>query len=96
MVKKLPANARNIRDACLISGVRRSPRGGHGNPLQYSCLKNPKDRGVWWAPGVARSGTRVKQLSTHAYKISRIVKFLESESALVDFRGQKWGMGMGI
>ena len=39
---------------------------GHGNPLQYSCLKNPMDRGVWWATvhGVAKSRTRLKQLSS--------------------------------
>jgi len=32
-----------------IPGLRRSPGGGHSNPLQYSCLKNPMDRGAWWA-----------------------------------------------
>ena len=32
-----------------ISGLGRSPGGGHGNPLQYSCLQNPTDRGAWWA-----------------------------------------------
>ena len=32
----------------LIPGMRRFPGGGHGNPLQYSCLENPMDRGVWW------------------------------------------------
>ena len=47
----------------------RSPGGGHGNPLQYSCLKNPKDRGAWWAilHGVAKSRTRLKQLSMHKH-----------------------------
>ena len=48
-VKNLPANAGNVRGACLISGLGRSPGGGHGNPLQYSCLENPKDNGAWWA-----------------------------------------------
>ena len=42
-VKNLPANAGDIRDAGLIPGSGRSPGGGHGNPLQYSCLENP-----WW------------------------------------------------
>ena len=46
VVKNLPANA---RDAGSISGLGRSPGGGHGNPLQYSCLKNPMDRGAWQA-----------------------------------------------
>ena len=41
MVKNLPSNAGDIRDMGLISGLGRSPGGGHGNPLQYSCLENP-------------------------------------------------------
>ena len=44
--KKPPANA---GDAGLIRGSGRSPGGGHGNPLQCSCLENPMDRGAWWA-----------------------------------------------
>ena len=48
----------------------RSPGGGHGNPLQYSCLENPTDRGAWRATvrGVKKSQTRLKQLSTHTYR----------------------------
>ena len=46
MVKNLPAN---IGDMSLISGLGRSPGEGNGNPLQYSCLGNPMDRGAWWA-----------------------------------------------
>ena len=49
MVKNSPANAGDVRDAGLIPGSGRSPGGGHGNPLQYSCLENPMDRGAWWA-----------------------------------------------
>ena len=49
MVKNLPANAGNIRDSGSIPGLGRSPGGGHGNPLQYSSLENPTDRGAWWA-----------------------------------------------
>ena len=41
VVKNLPANAGDIRDADLIPGSGRSPGGGHGNPLQYSCLEEP-------------------------------------------------------
>ena len=48
-VKNPPANARDVRDADSIPGSGRSPGEGHGNPLQYSCLKNPMDRGAWWA-----------------------------------------------
>ena len=47
VVKNLPTNAGDIRDAGLIPGSGSSPGGGHGNPLQYSCLDNPKDRGAW-------------------------------------------------
>ena len=49
MVKSQPANAGDIRDTGSIPGSERSPRGGNGNPLQYSCLENPMDRGAWWA-----------------------------------------------
>ena len=49
MVKNSPANAGDIRDAGSIHGSGRSPGGGHGNPLQYSCLKNPMDREAWRA-----------------------------------------------
>ena len=49
VVKNSPANAEDIRDAGLIPGLGRSPGGGHSNPLQYSCLKNPVDRGAWRA-----------------------------------------------
>ena len=48
IVKNLPANAGDIRDAGSIPGLGRSPGEGHGNPLQYSCLETPMDRGAWW------------------------------------------------
>ena len=61
MVKNPPAMqeaACNIGDLGLVSGLGRSPGEGSGNPLQYSCLGNPIDRGFWWAivHGVARVG----------------------------------------
>ena len=46
MVKNKPTNAGDIRNAGLIPGLRRSPGEGHSNPLQYSCLENPMDRGA--------------------------------------------------
>ena len=49
VVKNLPVNAGEIRDVGSIPGLGRSPGGGHGNPLQYSCLENPMDRGAWQA-----------------------------------------------
>ena len=49
MVKNPLANAGDVRDTGSILGSGRSPGGGHGNPLQYSCLENYMDREVWWA-----------------------------------------------
>ena len=49
VVKNLPANAEDIRDMGSISGLGRSPGGGHGNPLQYSHLEKPMDRRAWRA-----------------------------------------------
>ena len=58
---KEPANEGHIRDEGSIPWLGRSPRGGHGNPLQYSCLENPTDRIVWWAMvhGVTKSQTQL-------------------------------------
>ena len=62
VVKNLPANAGDVRDTGVIPGSGRSPGGGHGNPLQYSCLENPMDREAWWATvhRVTQSWTRLK------------------------------------
>ena len=49
VVKNPPANAEDVRGMGSVPGVGRSPGGGHGNPLQYSCLENPTDRGAWRA-----------------------------------------------
>ena len=51
VIKNLPVNAGDLRYMGLISGLGRSPEGGHGIPLCYSCLENPMDRGAWWAIG---------------------------------------------
>ena len=68
MVKSLPANAGDVRDTGSIPGSGRSPGGGHGNPLQYSCLKNPMNWGAWQAAvhKVAQSQTRLKWFHTRA------------------------------
>ena len=67
VVKNPPANAGDIKDAGLISGSGRSPGGGHGNLLQYSCPENPMDTGAWRARvhRVSQSLTWLKRLSTH-------------------------------
>ena len=49
MVKNPPANAGEARDASLTPGLGRPPGAGNGNPLHYSCMENPMDRGAWWA-----------------------------------------------
>ena len=56
-IKNLPANAGDVRDVSSIPGLGRSAGGGHGNPLQYSYLENPLDRGAWQATvhGLAKS-----------------------------------------
>ena len=63
VVKNQPANA---EDVSSIPGLGRSPRKGNGNPLQYSCLGNPMDRGAWQAAvhGVAKSWTRLSDQTT--------------------------------
>ena len=49
MVKNMPANAGDIMRCGFDPWVGKSPRGGHGNPLQNSCLENTMNRGAWWA-----------------------------------------------
>ena len=80
-VKNPPANAGNIRDLGSISGSARSPGGGHGNPLQHSCLENPMDRGAWQATvhGVTESQAQLKRLSTqntHQIYMKNSYKFI--------------------
>ena len=57
LVKNLPANARDIRNASSVPGLGRYSEGGNGNPLQYSCLENPTDRGAVRIHGVTRVGS---------------------------------------
>ena len=56
-------------DLGSIPGLGRSPGGGHGNPLQYSCLENPMDRGAWWATvhAGAKSRTRLRDFHSFLY-----------------------------
>ena len=58
MVKNPPASAGDIRDTGSIPGPGRSPGGGHGNPLQYSYLKNPMDRGAWMEESIGLQTVR--------------------------------------
>ena len=75
VVKNLTANAGDVRDADSIPESGRSPGRGHGNPLQYSCLETPMDRGAWRTTvyGVTKSQTRLKWLSMHAHILPILV-----------------------
>ena len=66
LVAQTEASAYNTGDLGLIPGLGRPPGEGNGNPLQYSCLENPMDRGAWQTTvhGAAKSQTRLKGLST--------------------------------
>ena len=88
MVKNPPANT---GDEGLIPGWGRSPGEGSGNPLQCSCLENPRDRGAWWAAvcGVAQSWARLKRLSnssssSHQYN-TRLHTVLINRQKLLQF-----------
>ena len=79
VVKNLPANAGDVRDTGWIPGSGRFPGEGNGNPLQYSNLENPMDRGAWQAtvPGVTKSRPRLKQVSMHA--LTKVLKHSQIE-----------------
>ena len=68
VVKSPSASAGDVRDMGSIPGLGRFPGGGHSNPLHYSCLENPVDRGAWQATvqRVSQSRMQLKRLSTHA------------------------------
>ena len=66
-VKNPPAGTRDTRCTGSIAGSGRSPEGRNGNPLQYSCLEDPKDRGACWArPPSHKELDMTEQLSSHA------------------------------
>ena len=100
VVKNQPANAGDLRDRGSIVGIPgsgRSPGGGNGNPLQYSCLENPMDRGAWWATvrGVTKSQTHLNNSArmhtrniTKAYCPQHLTAILLSAGSRV--KGKKW------
>ena len=69
-------SAYNSGDLGSIPGLGRSPGEGNGNPLQYSCLENPIDRGAWWATvhGVAKSWTQLSDFTLHT-KVYLVIRF---------------------
>ena len=74
--RRLPVNAEDSKNAGLIPGLGRFPREGNGNPLQYSCLENPMDRGTWWATvhGVAKESDKTEWLAL--YRLPIPISFL--------------------
>ena len=67
MVKNLSANAGDAGDSSLIPGLGRSPGGGNGKPLQYSCLENPIDRGAWRATVHRVTRSQTTEATEHIY-----------------------------
>ena len=92
VVKYPPANAGDIRDAGSIPGSRRFPGGCNGNPPQYSCLKNPMDRGSWQATvhSITKSQTQPKWLSSEAKHIRGYKIIISSSFKGVVWTGQVW------
>ena len=84
VVSNLTANAGDTGDVGSIPGSGRSPGGGNGTPLQYSCLENPMGRGVWWAAvhGVAESQTLLSTHSHTAVCLGQAIAFCSSFSNL--------------
>ena len=72
VVKNLPASVTDMKNTGSTSGSGRSPGKGNGNPLQYFCLENPMDRGVWQVTvhGVPRSQTSLKCIASHMQYIN--------------------------
>ena len=82
---EVKVSARNAGDPGSIPGSGRSPGEGNGNPLQYSCLDNPMDRGAWWATvhGVAKSRTRLSDFTSKPKKVAINITKLEVRRSLL-------------
>ena len=97
VVKNPPANAGDVRDVSLIPESGRSPGGRHDNPLQFSCLENPIDRGAWPATihRVAESDTTEAILHSQDGPLSNktsvlIRRDLDTEGGPCEDRGRRW------
>ena len=73
VVKNLSANAGDTNVADLIPRSGRSPRGGHGNLLQISCLENPMDRGAWWAIVQGHKKSDRTEVTAHAHSVNMLI-----------------------
>ena len=88
--KESACNARNLS---LLPGFKRSSGKGNGDPLQYSCLENPRDGGAWWASvyGVAQSQTRLKRPSSNSSSTSLVAQMVKRLSRMWETRVQSLG-----
>ena len=87
------ASAYNAGDLGLIPGSERSPGEGNGNPLQYSCLENPMDRGAWWATvhGVAKSQTRLSNFTFSFQNHQKLrQKWSKCQWVISTVKGSEW------
>ena len=82
VVKNLPASARDIRNMGSIPGLGRFLGGGHGNPLQYSCLENPMDRRAWWV-----TVHRITKSRTEVTEHASIYAHTHTRACMHDFEG---------
>ena len=84
---EVKASACDVGDLGLIPGSGRSPGEGNGNPLQYSCLENPMDRGAWQATvhGVAKSQTRMSNF-TFTFHFHALEKAMATHSSVLAWR----------
>ena len=83
MVKNSRANEGDIRDVGSVPRLGRSPGGGNGYPLQYSCLENSMDRGAWRAiaHGVTKSQTRLRDYTTSNNKTKQLLRHGENSNS---------------
>ena len=82
--KELACSVGDMRDAGSIPGSGRSPGRGHSNPLQFSCLETPMDRGAWWdtVHGIIKSWIRLRHLSTSQHRAAQRLPSLERHGVL--------------
>ena len=88
VVKNPPANAGDIGEEGLIPESGRSPGGGNGNPLQYSYLENPMDKGAWQAAvhRVTQSGIQLKWFSTHAGALEEVFRLQPTQNFCISWK----------
>ena len=75
-------NAEDIRDGSSVPGLRRSPGGGHDNPLQYSCLENPMDRRALWATIQGHKDPLEEDMTTHSSVLAWRIPLTEEPGGL--------------